>query len=155
MEIKREIQHTQGRLEWQPVGAQRVSRVLNAKGALELMIDGLTEANARRLVACWNVFDGMPTEQIECLRVPAKHALFGGHEAFIGFVEIGVAYGSKKVVDHLNDRLDEADKRRAARDMAIAEAVKSAVYSEFSKVLSRGDRVIHVDLTAIIAGVAP
>ncbi len=28
---------------------------------------GFTEANARRLAACWNAFDGFPTEEIEAM----------------------------------------------------------------------------------------
>lgn len=51
--------------------------------------------------------------------VPQKHA------AFVGIVNVGTAYGSQSVIDYISNAiLDFSPERRAARDMAIAQAVR-------------------------------
>jgi len=55
-----------------------------------------------------------------------KPPIFAGHEAMIGFVNIGSAYGTKVVMEYLKARLDEPVAARSARDMAVAEAVRNA-----------------------------
>lgn len=64
-------QHTQGRvymLEKHGVayllahGSKVRSSVVNTK---DIVAANMTPANARRLAACWNAFDGVPTEKID------------------------------------------------------------------------------------------
>ena len=60
-------QHTQGRVKVQhPHAGERGWEVAFEPG-LEQLCQDITEANARRLVACWNAFDGLDTEQIESM----------------------------------------------------------------------------------------
>ena len=37
-----------------------------------------TEANARRLAACWNACEGLPTQDLEALSVPFSELSLGG-----------------------------------------------------------------------------
>lgn len=58
-------QHTQGRLKVQhPYAGERGWEVAFEPG-LEQVCQNVSEDNARRLVACWNAFEGEATERIE------------------------------------------------------------------------------------------
>ena len=58
-------QHTQGRVKVQhPHAGERGYEVAFEPG-LEQLCQNITEANARRLAACWNACDGISTEALE------------------------------------------------------------------------------------------
>ena len=58
-------QHTQRRVKVQhPDAGERGLEVAFEPG-LERLCADITEANARRLVACWNACEGIPTEALE------------------------------------------------------------------------------------------
>lgn len=78
----------------------------------------------------------------------------------VGIVNIGSVYGSKRAIDYVSNCISEVD-RRAARDMAVAEAVREAARSHFKTtpamipVSTAYGNVSGIDLRAIIASVAP
>jgi hypothetical protein len=66
-------QHTQGRIEVaQILGGDWIVQTVerNKFGQAALIAANLTEANARRLTACWNACEGLSTEQLEVLKKP-------------------------------------------------------------------------------------
>jgi len=57
-------QHTQGRLELDE-GYRRIAKADDGRDIFLVHEHGNAEANARRLVACWNACEGLPTAWIE------------------------------------------------------------------------------------------
>lgn len=58
-----EAKHTPGRLTLVDIYADHEIRT--ADGLLLAVLDARQRANAKRLIACWNALDGIPTELIE------------------------------------------------------------------------------------------
>ena len=69
------------------------------------------EANARRLAACWNACDGLPTALIE------KH----------GVTRSGIAKGVERLVAQRDDLLEVLQAIVDADDLAIAELIQLGV----------------------------
>lgn len=65
-------QHTQGRLKVQHPHAGNRGYEIAFEPGIEQVCQNVTEANARRLVACWNALDGISTAEIEAASAIAK-----------------------------------------------------------------------------------
>lgn len=74
-------QHTQGRLKVQHPHAGERGWEIALEPGLEQVCQDVTEANARRLVACWNMLVGETTEDIEANPLPAMFDQMSAHLA--------------------------------------------------------------------------
>ncbi len=79
-------------------------------------------------------------------------------QAFYGIVNVGTVYGTVEAIECIKAQLDDARNRRAARDMAVAEAVRAEIASQIGPMVSAKygisiDFQIIGDLAAIIAKV--
>lgn len=108
------IKHTEGLLHMGPHNCVMGGSAREVKGAMvqgqlfmvcahEEMQPGELEANASRLVACWNSFDGVATEDIESFLLTGR--------SILDFTGIGPVMKLKHQRDQLQVLLDGANER--------------------------------------------
>lgn len=108
------IKHTEGQLHLGPYNCVMGGPAREVKGSMvqgqlfmvcaqEWMQPGGMEANARRLVACWNSFDGAATEDIESFLSTGR--------SILDFTGIGPLMKLKHQRDQLQVLLDGANER--------------------------------------------
>ena len=100
------MSHTKGKLHYQADSDAYTHIIRDSEGRYITSgpqgSDGTDEANARRLVACWNALDGVPTEWLETY----------------------VASGAKNVIQENAALKDDADKAWKAA-MTLADGIRS------------------------------
>jgi hypothetical protein len=139
--------HTQGRLVTKQdgmAGHRNTANIIESESGALIVYGQISEADARRMVACWNAFGSVPTDEVERRATPPAPITAETGDAFANIQKFGMAKLEMGHPDHYTGEFIRLSDARAAiasartapsnaevNERAAIEAAAKAIYRHF------------------------